>query len=136
FARRRRGMPGGVPTGLLLRSQMNANCEFEVVSTPPVLRVPNEAIKEAKTGTTVQLLVAGKPVTRNVQIGVEGPDFTEVKDGVKEGEAVVTATIDHSKPEAQNTSPFGGPFPNFRRSNFGGGGGRGGGGGGRGGGGR
>jgi len=135
FGRRRRMMPGGTPTGLLLRSQMNANCEFEVISTPPVVRVPNEAIKESKDGTTVQVLVAGKPVTRKVTIGVEGPDFTEIKDGVKEGEPVVTATIDHSKAQEQNNSPFGQPFgmrPGGGRGGGGGGRGGGGGGGGRG----
>src|SRR5207302_1446230 len=105
FARRKRTMPGGAPTGLLLRALMNANCEFEVISTPPVVRVPNQAIKEAKDGTTVQVMLAGKPFTKKVTIGVEGPDFTEIKDGVKEGESVVTATIDHSQPPPQSNSP-------------------------------
>jgi HlyD family secretion protein len=134
FGRRRRSMPGGTPTGLLLRSQMNSNCEFEVQNVTNVLRVPNEAIKETKDGTTVQVLVAGKPVTKKVTIGTEGPDFTEIKDGLKEGEPVVTATIDHSAPQVQNTSPFGQPFGMRPGGPRGGGGG--GGGGGRGGGGR
>src|SRR5207237_273226 len=39
-----RGRGGaGNATELALRPAMNANCEFEVLATPPVLRVPNEA---------------------------------------------------------------------------------------------
>ncbi len=110
----RRGGSGN-PTELMLRPQMNATCEFEIVSTPPVLRVPNEAIKETKDGNTVQVKKGkAKPVTRKVETGVQGPDFTEIKTGVQEGEDVVVATIDpEAEKQAQQqraSSPFGSPF--------------------------
>ncbi|MBW3624603.1 MAG: efflux RND transporter periplasmic adaptor subunit [Armatimonadetes bacterium] len=111
---------------------MNAECEFVVNEATGVLTVPNEALRESDGKFSVQKLVAGKPKDAPVEVGIAGPDTTEIRSGLKEGETVITKTIEPEQAEAVN--PFGGPFGR-RGGNRGGRGGQGGaqGGGGRGG---
>jgi HlyD family secretion protein len=49
-----------------LKPQMNANVEFITASHQNVLTVPNEAIQEQDGRSTVQVMVAGRPVVREV----------------------------------------------------------------------
>jgi len=114
-----------------LKPQMNASVEFIVAKHEGVLAVPNEALKESDGRYTVQVMVNGKPVNRDVEVGIAGPDTTEILSGLKEGEEVVTRVIEPERPRSQTgQSPF---QQNFRGPRTPGGG-RGGGGGGRGGG--
>jgi HlyD family secretion protein len=118
------------------KPQMNAECEFIIDQAKNVMTVPNEAVQEGEDGSySVQKLVDGKPKNFPVEIGVQGPDTTEIKSGLKIGDDVITKTI---KPEeAQATNPFGGFGGRPPGGNRGGGrGGGGAGGGARGGGGR
>lgn len=104
---------------------MNATCEFIVDEVNNVVTVPNEAVKEKGEGEFyVQVLQNGKPVDVPVEVGLAGPDTTEVRSGLEEGQKVVTRTVQPEKPQTNN--PFAGPFGGGGR----GGGGRGGGGGG------
>jgi HlyD family secretion protein len=118
-----------------LKPQMNANVEFITAKHESVLTVPNEAVKEEDGRSTVQVMVAGKPVQREVAVGIAGPDTTEILRGLKEGEVVVTQVIEPAKTtQTEQRSPFQQQFGPPRGGGRGGGGG-GGGGGGRGGGG-
>jgi HlyD family secretion protein len=119
-----------------LKPGMNASVEFIVAKHEGVLTVPNEALKETDGRNIVQVMVAGKPTDRTVEVGIAGPDTTEIQSGLKEGEEIVTRVIEPVKPQATTgQSPF---QQNFRgpRTMRGGGGGGGGGRGGGGGGGR
>lgn len=118
---------------------MNATCEFIVDEALNVLTVPNEAIKERGEGGGfyVQQLEAGKPKDVEVEVGLAGPDTTEIRSGLKEGEQVITKIVQPEKAETNNPfNPFGGFGGRGGRGGGGGAGGRGGGGagGGRGGG--
>jgi HlyD family secretion protein len=122
-----------------LKPQMNANVEFITAKHEGVLTVPNEAIKEQDGRSTVQVMINGKPVAREVEVGIAGPDTTEITSGLKEGEEVVTQVIEPEKPaqQTEQRSPFQQQFgPPRGGRGFGGGGGGGGGGRGGGGGGR
>jgi multidrug efflux pump subunit AcrA (membrane-fusion protein) len=118
---------------LRLKPGMNASVEFIVAKHEGVVAVPNEAIKETDGRNTVQVMVAGKPVNRDIEVGIAGPDTTEVISGLKEGEEVVTRVIEPERPQAQTgQSPFQQNFrgprsPGGGRGGGGGGGGRGGG---------
>ncbi|MCC6446596.1 MAG: efflux RND transporter periplasmic adaptor subunit [Armatimonadetes bacterium] len=111
-----------------LKPGMNATCEFIVAKKENVLQVPNEAIKERDDQKTVQVMANGKPEARTVETGITGNDATEIAGGLREGEEVVTQTIEPSRRgQAAQGSP-GGPARGMP-GGFGGFGGRGGGGG-------
>ena len=57
--------------------------------------------------------IALKPVT--VKAGISDGSFTEVLDGLKEGDVVVTGTVSLTAESAAPSSPFGGPFGGLRR---------------------
>lgn len=138
------------PTFRLLKPGMNATCEFVVSEKDSVVKVPNEAIREDDQGKYVETATGGKPAPPDpktgtpaeegalieinkqrvgVEVGIEGNDETEITNGLKDGDTVITQTIEPAP--TQSTSPFstfGG------RPGGGGGGGRPGGGGGGGGG--
>jgi HlyD family secretion protein len=76
-----------------LKPGMNVTCDFITAKRDNVLLVANEAIKEGNSGSTVQVMENGVPVTRKVEIGLMGTDKAEVLSGLKEGDVVVTAII-------------------------------------------
>lgn len=126
------------PTFRLLRPGMNATCNFQVEQKDDVLSVPNDAVQSDNDGSYVMVATGGSPAPpdpatgvtadsgtmvgvkttrREIQVGLEGDDATEIKSGVKEGEQVVVQTIQPVAPTTTGTSPIGG-------RGFGGGGGR------------
>jgi HlyD family secretion protein len=118
---------------LRFRPGMNATCEFIVDEVEDVVTVPNEALKERGEGEFyVQQLENGKPKDIPVTPGLAGPDTTEIREGLKEGEDVITRIIEPEKPQTNNpfASPFGRPPGGGGRGGPGGSGGGGSGGGG------
>lgn len=97
---------------------MNAECEFIVDEAPSVLTVPNEAIKESEGVYKVQKMENGVPVEVEVVVGLAGQDVTEIREGLKEDDEVVTKAIVPEKAEANN--PFGNPFGRPQRRTTGG----------------
>ncbi len=108
---------------------MNATCEFIVDEALNVMTVPNEALLETEGEYKVRKVVNGEAKEFVVEVGIAGPDTTEIRSGLEAGEQVVTRVIEPEEAEANN--PFGSPFGMGRNRRSGGGGGRGGGGGGR-----
>jgi HlyD family secretion protein len=105
-----------------LKPAMNADCEFITAKRENVLVVPNQALRENDGSYEVTVLAGGRPVTRPVEVGVAGPDTTEIRGGLKEGETVVSEIVREPEPSAPAapSSPFN-PLQRFG----GGGGGRG-----------
>jgi HlyD family secretion protein len=93
-----------------LKPGMNATCDFITNRKQNVLMVPNEAVKEADTSTTVTVLEKGEQVSRKVEAGLVGKDYTEIIKGLKEGQKIVTAVIQpvSSQPSAGGARPPGG----------------------------
>ena len=131
------------PTFRLLKPGMNATCQFVIAKKNNVVNVPNEAVHEDDKGKYVEVAEGGKPAPADaeagtpadptllidvkkkhviVEVGVEGNDNTEITSGLKDGDQIITQTIEPVVAAPASGSPFGG----------GGGGGRGFGGGGRG----
>lgn len=78
--------PGG-----LLRPEMYANAAINI-DLGEGLAVPSEAIfKTGKENIVFVSLGEGRYEPRSVVIGLEGKDFTEIKEGLAEGEGVVTS---------------------------------------------
>ena len=61
-----------------------------VVERGPLLSVPNEAIIEEGDTHVVYVQQAGQYSPREVRTGTQGELYTQIVDGVKDGEQVVT----------------------------------------------
>lgn len=81
---------------------MNATCEFMTLDKQNVLYVPSEAIQNGPDGAYVLVKSndPDKPTKTPVQTGVSGDDDVEITSGLKEGQEVVTATINIKLDEA------------------------------------
>lgn len=107
-----------------LKPGMNANVDFIIARRENVLTVPNEAIRESDGRSTVQVMENGKPVQRQVEVGIAGADVTEIRSGLKEGQEVVTRVIEPEVRQRQTgQSPFQQQFRGPRPPRTGGGGG-------------
>ena len=117
-------------TFALLKPGMNATCEFISKKLEDVVSVPNEAIKNDADGvskyvevpsggkvappaekdgeTDPNLLIEVKIEKRKITVGLEGNDSSEVTEGLKEGDKIITQTIEPAPPTAAGGSPFGG----------------------------
>jgi Cu(I)/Ag(I) efflux system membrane fusion protein len=76
----------------LLRPDMYVDVEIATGAAAPVLAVPDSALIE--TGTRQVVLIdkgEGRFEPREVKIGVRGSGFTEIREGLAEGEAVVVS---------------------------------------------
>ena len=120
----------------LLKPGMNASCDFIIGKKSDVVMVPNEALRTATDGGHyVEVPEGGKPapaekgqeadpnvfvgvkiVKQNIEIGLEGNESTEVKSGIKEGQKIITQTIEPSPVGASGGMPRmgGGPGPGRR----------------------
>jgi Cu(I)/Ag(I) efflux system membrane fusion protein len=78
--------------GLLLKPSMFAQVELPVSARGPVLTVPVSAVIDSGTRQVVLVqLGAGRFEPRVVRLGERSDDYVAVREGVKEGELVVTA---------------------------------------------
>lgn len=123
-------------TNKSLRSGMSASVSVIVNQVVQVLTVPTSSVHTTGSGSTLEVLVDGKPQTRAVTTGASDANRTQILSGINNGDQVVIATITGTVPTTNSGTGarglgggggvfFGGP---------GGGGGRAGGGGGAGGG--
>jgi membrane fusion protein, copper/silver efflux system len=79
------------PDGIL-RPAMYADVEFATGSQAPVVAVPDNAVIDTGTRQVVILDKGeGRFEPREVKAGVRGTGFTEIRDGVDEGDKVVVA---------------------------------------------
>jgi RND family efflux transporter MFP subunit len=78
------------PKGERLLPGMTGEAQIEVARIPNVLQVPLKAVHE-REGRTVIFAEGtdGKPLERVVQVGARGGDAIEIREGVKEGEAIL-----------------------------------------------
>jgi len=95
----------------MLKPDMTASVTIQTGVRKDVLLVPSEAVKVGKRGTTVTILtkVEGKDTPTPVKVRTGGSDgtFTEIRDGVKEGDKVVLAGLEEGGRKFGPQSPFG-----------------------------
>jgi Cu(I)/Ag(I) efflux system membrane fusion protein/cobalt-zinc-cadmium efflux system membrane fusion protein len=78
--------------GLTLRAEMYANVTFELPSAKNVLAVPEEAVIHSGTRNLVVLALGeGRFQVREVTLGVNGSGLWQAKEGLHEGDRVVTS---------------------------------------------
>lgn len=89
-----------------MRSGMTANVTFFVESKSQVLLVANEALKVERGQTVISVKGPdGQPQTREIQVGVSDGKFSEVLDGLNEGEIAMVAEVKLNR-KKKGTNPF------------------------------
>jgi len=78
--------------GFTIPPGATANLRIVTESRPNVLTVPSRAIARTGGQTTVDVLVDGRPEPRPVQTGIAGDNFTEILEGLQDGETIVVST--------------------------------------------
>lgn len=76
-----------------LRAGMSLSASITVARRENVLIVPVEAVYGAGREAMVQVLVRGQPVARQVVAGVSNDTFTEILEGLSEGETIITGSL-------------------------------------------
>ena len=94
------------------RSGMTANVTFKVNSKEKVLTVPNDALKvtekdhETKYSILVKDPQSGKPLEREIEVGLSDGKKTEITKGLTENEIVLAAEIKFGDKSNKAYNPF------------------------------
>lgn len=98
------------------RSQMTANVSFEITHKDGALVLPSVAVRTNPDGARVVSLPAppggdGKPITREIKVGLENDEQVEVLSGLQDGDKVLVAQSKYTPQKAPDSSPlaFSGP---------------------------
>ena len=99
-----------LPEDFQLREGLTVTVNIIVEERNNVLLVPNSAITRQGMETLVQVLEDGVIKVRSIKIGISNWQYTEVTDGLSEGEKVVipqtTTTATPTTPEGRGPMPF------------------------------
>lgn len=87
-----------------LRAGMSASVTVVVNQVVQVLTVPTSAVH----GSSLQVLVNGKPETRAITVGATDANRTQILSGVSEGDQVVIATVTGTVPTTTGNGGTGG----------------------------
>jgi HlyD family secretion protein len=105
-----------------IKPGMSVNAEIITYSKSNILLIPNSAIKSYKTGKYVEIVknyILNKidtvsPVVipeeiiekRYIEIGMSNDEFTEILEGLNEGEVIIIRTLNQKAQNRQQTNPF------------------------------
>jgi HlyD family secretion protein len=99
-------MPGMIPEGLELKEGLSVTVSITIEGVSDALLVPNGAITYRGGAAYVQVMSAdGTTEERSIQTGISDWQYTEVTDGLSEGEQVLVPETTGS--EAATTSEQG-----------------------------
>ncbi len=76
-----------------LKDGMSADIDVSIQKKAQVISIPDRAVKDSGNKKIVQVLADGKPVDREVKLGLEGDGgMVEITSGLNEGDQVITST--------------------------------------------
>jgi len=93
------------PTSLdkRVKPNMSVNAAITTAVKPNAVLVPNAAVKSDTTGSYVQVLGAdGTPQRADVTAGASNDTYTEIVQGVTEGQSVVTVNLSQSSSSSRS----------------------------------
>ena len=80
-----------------LRSGMSVDADIMTKHLDNVLVVPNSAVKPYQGGRAVRVVGENKEIKYiPVKIGIRGPEYTQILEGISEGQKVITALANES----------------------------------------
>lgn len=94
--------------GVYLPAGMTANVSIVIDQKDNVLLAPNRAVRTQGRTRVVEVLDNGKPETRQVTIGMNNDQMTEVTAGLEEGEQVIIRSTSTAPPRTGTLGGFGG----------------------------
>ncbi len=103
-----------------IKPGMSTSVSIILESKPDVSLVPLSAVKTTGQESYVEILVNGAPQGKNVTIGASNDTMIEIVSGLKEGEEIITQTINNSTSSQSSSSSqnrqqgFGGEFRMLR----------------------
>jgi HlyD family secretion protein len=77
------------PRGTQLREGLTGSATILAEQRENILLVPNRAVSRRRRDRLVQVLVDGIPQERIIKVGVSDEQYTEVVEGLAEGESVI-----------------------------------------------
>jgi HlyD family secretion protein len=89
-----------------IKPGMSVNAEIIVDRKENVLLVPNSAIKSDRMGKYVEVVKDNKIEKRYIKTGISNDEFTEVLEGLNEGEIIIIRTLSQTVKNRQQTNPF------------------------------
>jgi HlyD family secretion protein len=93
-----------VPEGVGLKAGMSATADVVITERDNVLLVPDRAVsKDTQGNTTVEVMVNGRATEKSVTIGVSDGLYTEILDGLGEGDLVIER---QAKPKSSGLGLF------------------------------
>ncbi|MGC5326876.1 efflux RND transporter periplasmic adaptor subunit [Brevibacillus sp. SYSU BS000544] len=81
-----------IQDGGKIKHGMTGDCDINVNKVENVVRLPVNAVEVLEDGKGTVMVKdpkSGEPTPKQVEIGVEGAEFIEIKSGIKEGEEVL-----------------------------------------------
>lgn len=84
-----------------LKPGMNADVDITTKELVDVLTVPNTAIKPYQKGRAVRILGKNKQIEFvTVKTGIKGKDYTQIIEGLKEGDRIITSLSGETPPKS------------------------------------
>ncbi len=106
----KRQIPAEISKGFPLREGLTVTVHILVAEKNNVLLVPNQAITRLGMETHVQVSKDGVTEERVIQVGISDWQFSEVTDGLSEGEQIIVpAATKATSPTPRNPMRFMGP---------------------------
>jgi len=80
--------------GKILRPEMTTTVNIELERRDDVLAIPNRAVRRDRGGTYAFVMENGARVRRDIRIGYRDRDYSEVVEGLNEGDRIVVGTVE------------------------------------------
>jgi macrolide-specific efflux system membrane fusion protein len=79
--------------GKILRPEMTTTVNVLLESRENVIAIPNSSVRRDRGGTYAFVMQDGARVRKDIRVGYRGRDYTEVVQGLDEGDRVIVGTI-------------------------------------------
>ncbi len=80
--------------GKILRPEMTTTVNIVLERRENVIAIPNSAVRRDRDGTYAFVIQGGERMRRDIRVGYRGREYSEVVEGLNEGDRVVSGTVE------------------------------------------